>query len=136
MVFEIIWKSKWMWDGLFFNGWWKNWRQGNMKKEKRSKKWSGGGWGGWGCKYEEKIKIDEKKVDNLNERPHTNVNNEAYHMHEIMFMDKIDHKYTIVQKLITCKNTSKIKILMKFSIQIDSTMHEYFNVHKCTLSHI
>lgn len=103
------------------------------RKKKRSKKWSGGR----GCKYEGKFKIDEKNVDDLNEiRPHMNVNNEAYHMHEKKFMEKIDHKYTIVQKLITCKNTSKIKILMKFSIQIDSTMHEYFNVHKCTLSHI
>lgn len=95
------------------------------------------GRGGQGCKYEGKIKIYEKNVDKLNEiGPHMNVNNEAYHMHEIMFMEKNDHKYTIVQKLITCKNTSKIKIFMKFSIQIDSTMHEYFNVHKCTLSHI
>jgi hypothetical protein len=50
-----------------------------------------------GCKYEGKIKIDEKNVDNLNEiRPHMNVDNEAYHMHEIMFMEQIDHKYTFV----------------------------------------
>ncbi len=134
MVFEIIQKFKRMWDGLFFNGWWKNWRQGCRKEKKKGPK-SEMGWGGV-------VNMKEnlnwwKNVDNLNEiRPHMNVNNEAYHMHEIMFMEKIDHKYTIVQKLITCKNTSKIKILMKFSIQIDSTMHEYFNVHKCTLSHI
>jgi hypothetical protein len=48
-----------------------------------------------GVKYKGKIKIDEKNVDNLNEiRPHMNVDNEAYHIHEIMFLEKIDHKYT------------------------------------------
>jgi hypothetical protein len=68
-------------------------------RKKKGPKSELGWWRGGGCKYEGKIKIDEKNVDSLNEiRPHMNVKNEAYHMHKIMFMEKIEHNYTIVQK--------------------------------------
>ncbi len=52
-------------------------------------------------------------------RPHMNVNNEAYHMHEIMFMEKFDHKYIIVQKLITCKTLTKLKFSSNFQYKLN-----------------